>query len=202
MNEHEITIIESIYQAQLTKSELNVLLTILKMKLKGKIQSNTAIANEAGLAQPNLQRALKNLLDKSVIKETTMGLSVNEFETWGIVRKRHSFKRLSEITNILCQHYHQEVEQLEDDTASAIKAGENRDFDKFDDLSNKYEYEEDCMYWLEWADAVDEFEDHFELIEALEDSLLMNELNGNIRLCTERYNKIVDQYRQAMEIEI
>lgn len=79
----EVAVLKAILKAELNKTEIQIVLNLLKKPEKTITCSNVALAKEVGIAQPNYQRAMKKLASVNVIGSRANGVFVKAFSTWG-----------------------------------------------------------------------------------------------------------------------
>lgn len=79
----EIELVKALHKADLKKTELTVLLHLLKKKETTIITSNSDLAKQVGIAQPNFVRALKGLKEANVVGVRTNGLFIKSKNSWG-----------------------------------------------------------------------------------------------------------------------
>lgn len=79
----EIAVLKAILKAELNKTEIQIVLNLLKKPEKTITCSNVALAKEVGIAQPNYQRAMKKLVSENVIGSRANGVFVKAFSAWG-----------------------------------------------------------------------------------------------------------------------
>ncbi|MCH2236215.1 MAG: hypothetical protein MK078_18425 [Crocinitomicaceae bacterium] len=198
--EYEIYIIENVAKAELTRSELKLVLIMLKYKERGWSVADSAIAEKVNMEKALFQKTVDSLLDKNVLYETTVGLQFNDFNLWGEKNtKRHSLKKLDKIVEILFRHYQSSFERFKSEIKIAFEAGNGLNFHLIDDISEVFG---DSQSWLGWTRTVDDFEDEFELIHYLEKSLLMPVLNCSLQKLKEQYNEIVNLYSDRQRLMV
>lgn len=83
MSDFDTDLLDSILRADLTKSELNAVVMMLKNKEKTITDSNVDMAKKLGMAQPNYQRLIKSLIQKNVLGKRTNGVFVKSKNSWG-----------------------------------------------------------------------------------------------------------------------
>ena len=199
-SEYEIYIIENVAKAELTCFELKLVLIMLKYKERGWSVTDSVIAEKANMEKAFFQKTVDSLLDKNVLYETTVGLQFNDFNLWGEKStKRHSFKKLDKIVEILCRHYQSRFERFKSEIKIAFETGNGLNFYLIDDISEVFG---DSQSWLEWTRTIDDFEDEFELIHYLEKSLLMPVLNCSLQKLKEQYNETVNLYSDRQRLMI
>jgi DNA-binding MarR family transcriptional regulator len=80
--ETELKILKSILKADLTKSEIKIIVYLLNKKEKTVKMNNSEIAQALGMAQPNFVRALRKLEKNQVIGHRNEGLFVRSVNSW------------------------------------------------------------------------------------------------------------------------
>ncbi|MGF1884508.1 hypothetical protein [Vibrio splendidus] len=82
-NQSEIELVKAICRADLKKTELSVLLHLMKKKEATVSDSNSDLAKQVGIAQPNFVRALNGLKSANVVGVRTNGIFVKSKNSWG-----------------------------------------------------------------------------------------------------------------------
>lgn len=80
--ENELKILKSILKADLTKSEIKIIVYLLNKKDKTVKMNNSELALALGMAQPNFVRALRKLEKNKVIGHRNDGLFVRSVNSW------------------------------------------------------------------------------------------------------------------------
>lgn len=83
MNDFDTDLLDSVIRADLTKTELNAVVMMLKSNEKTITATNSDMAEKLGIARPNYQRLIKSLIQKNVLGKRTNGIFVKSKNSWG-----------------------------------------------------------------------------------------------------------------------
>jgi len=79
----DLELMKAIIRANLKKSELTVIVHLMKKKDTTITTTNTELAKELGMAQPNFVRSLKALKAANVVGSRGNGIFIKSKNSWG-----------------------------------------------------------------------------------------------------------------------
>ena len=81
-NKQNLLLLKAIIKSELTNQEIKIVHYMLSKPVKTVSETITQIAKDLGIAQPNCQRAIKNLIKKNVVGERPNGHFVKAKTSW------------------------------------------------------------------------------------------------------------------------